>query len=382
MIPEHANIFKDMNLGRRPLSRLSYQIMGLNLIAVIILIIGVFYLNSYRENLTATETELLATETELYASVLSSTWQNSKNYTNQKNLLNSFAAQKSQRLRLYNPKGNLVYDSKNVSENNQFSDENKTVSWTTRSLKFLSDINSINFDLPQYPDANASHIQELNDGPSLLNGRSSIGAWQDGRDNLLLSASYPIIKNDSIIGFLVVTRSDTNIARTFESMGRDVFILFVSSLIITLVFSLYLSANIGHPLRFLASAANKAREQKAHQIIPDLSYRKDEIGDLSLALRDMTTSFINRVNSIEQFAADVAHELKNPLTSIRSAFETFERVTDQDKKDILSKVIYHDLQRMDRLISNISTASRLDAELARSESVPTNLNDILDQMNV
>ena len=95
MIPEHATIFKDMNLGRRPLSRLSYQIMGLNLIAVIILILGIFYLNSYRESLTATETELLATETELYSSILANTWQSNKSFSNQKNILKSFSGQKS-----------------------------------------------------------------------------------------------------------------------------------------------------------------------------------------------------------------------------------------------------------------------------------------------
>jgi two-component system sensor histidine kinase ChvG len=382
MIPEHATIFKDMNLGRRPLSRLSYQIMGLNLIAVIILIIGIFYLNSYRENLTATETELLATETELYSSVLVNTWKNDNNYTHQKNILKSFVTQKNQRLRLFGKNGELVYDSELNKKTILQTEKDESASIASTFLSFLSNIHSINFDLPLYPDENAPSIYDLSDGMYLQEGKSSIGAWQDGQHNLVLSASYPIIKNDKIIAYLIVTRSDTNIARTFERMGRDVFILFAIALLITLVFSLYLSANIGHPLRFLASAAEKSREQRAQQIIPDLSYRKDEIGDLSIAMRDMTDSFIQRVNSIEQFAADVAHELKNPLTSIRSAFETLGRVQDKDKKEILTNVIYHDLHRMDRLISNISTASRLDAELARSESIPVNLNRILEDMKL
>ena len=188
-------------------------------------------------------------------------------------------------------------------------------------------------------------------------------------------------KND-INAFLVVTRYDRNIVRTFEKMRTDIFILFIVSLIITLVFSLYLSANIGHPLRFLASAAEKSLEKRSQSPIPDLSYRKDEIGDLSVSLRAMTHSLIERMNVIEQFAADVAHELKNPLTSLKNAFDTFDKIKDESQKDILRNIIIHDFARMDRLITSISNASRLDAELAREESVPVDIIVLLNTVTL
>lgn len=379
MIPQNATIFKDMNLARRPLSRLSYQIMGLNLIAVIILVMGIFYLDSYRKNLTATETELLATETELYATVIGNEIYK-KNYAIAKKL----AAQKNQRIRLYDQTFNLIFDSETQSKSENTSTLDPVFIQELPLLKYIynlyQNITAINFKLPLYPDGDIQTIQGFfNDKNTLKN--LSVSAWQNEERELILVASTPVINNkNEVVAYLVVTRFDTNIVRTFEKMRADIFILFIVSLIITIVFSLYLSANIGHPLRFLASAAEAAREKRSTMLIPDLSYRKDEIGDLSIALRSMTHSLIERVNTIEQFAADVAHELKNPLTSIKSALETLDRIQDHSQKQTLRAIISHDLTRMDRLITTISHASRLDAELAREDSVPVDIIELLNKL--
>jgi two-component system sensor histidine kinase ChvG len=142
--------------------------------------------------------------------------------------------------------------------------------------------------------------------------------------------------------------------------------------------SFYLAGTIARPIRKLAVAADHVRRGHGrHHEIPDFSHRGDEIGDLSGALRDMTAALWQRMDAIESFAADVAHEIKNPLTSLRSAVETVARVRDPDQQRRLMSIIEDDIHRMDRLISDISNASRLDAELSRAESEPVDIGRML-----
>ncbi len=132
--------------------------------------------------------------------------------------------------------------------------------------------------------------------------------------------------------------------------------------------SLFIAGTIAEPIRRLAEAAERVRRGiKSRQEIPDFTDRSDEIGHLSGALRDMTKALYNRIEAIESFAADVAHELKNPLTSLRSAVETLPIAKKPESQQRLLAVIEHDVGRLDRLISDISDASRLDAELARAD---------------
>ena len=145
-----------------------------------------------------------------------------------------------------------------------------------------------------------------------------------------------------------------------------------------LVLSLSLANTIAEPVRRLADAAERVRRGiRARQQIPDFTARSDEIGHLSRALRDMTQALYNRLDAIESFAADVAHELNNPLTSLRSALETLPRVNADHSRDRLIAVMQHDVRRLDRLISDISDASRLDAELARGEAGPVDVSALL-----
>ena len=138
-----------------------------------------------------------------------------------------------------------------------------------------------------------------------------------------------------------------------------------------LVLSLLLANTIGEPVRKLADAAERVRRGiKSRQQIPDFTNRSDEIGHLSRALGEMTQAMYSRIDSIESFAADVAHELKNPLTSLRSAVETLPRVKSEPSRLRLMEIMQHDVRRLDRLISDISDASRLDAEMARGDSAP------------
>jgi two-component system sensor histidine kinase ChvG len=145
--------------------------------------------------------------------------------------------------------------------------------------------------------------------------------------------------------------------------------------------SFYLSVTIARPLRRLAVATEEIRKGRSrHYAIPDLMTRKDEIGELGSMLNDMTEALWQRMDAIERFAADVAHEIKNPLTSLRSAVETVSRVEDPEQQKKLMSIILYDIQRLDRLISDISDASRLDAELSRAKMAPVNLDGLLETL--
>ena len=154
--------------------------------------------------------------------------------------------------------------------------------------------------------------------------------------------------------------------------------IFLVSAAIMFLLSLFLAGTIAEPIRRLAEAAYRVRRGiKSRQEIPDFTARADEIGHLSGALRDMTKALYNRIEAIERFAADVAHELKNPLTSLRSAVETLPIARTQSAQDRLLAIIQHDVKRLDRLISDISDASRLDAELARADNREVDLHQVL-----
>jgi len=147
---------------------------------------------------------------------------------------------------------------------------------------------------------------------------------------------------------------------------------------VMIVLSLLLASTIAGPVRRLADSAERVRRRIQTRVeIPDFTRRRDEIGHLSGALRDMTQALYKRIDAIESFAADVAHELKNPLTSLRSATETLPLAKTDDAKERLMEIIQHDVRRLDRLISDISDASRLDAELAREDARPVDTADLL-----
>jgi two-component system sensor histidine kinase ChvG len=150
---------------------------------------------------------------------------------------------------------------------------------------------------------------------------------------------------------------------------------------VTIIISLLLAGTIAGPLRRLSEAAEKVQTSPtSREEIPDFTYRTDEVGHLSRALRSMTSSLYNRIEAIERFAADVAHELKNPLTSLRSAVETLPRAKRPEDRERLNAIIQHDVRRLDRLISDISNASRLDAELARETSDAVDFEKLCEAM--
>ena len=210
-------------------------------------------------------------------------------------------------------------------------------------------------------------------------GRTEAAVRLDSADETIVSVAAPIQRvGGAIRGALLLSTQGGDIDSVIASERWALLRVFLVLATVMLVLSLLLANTIAEPVRKLAEAAERVRRGiRSRQQIPDFSGRSDEIGHLSGALRDMTQALYNRIDAIESFAADVAHELKNPLTSLRSAVETLPRVKSGPSRDRLLEIMQPDVHRLDRLISDISNASRLDAELSRGDSVPVDLVELV-----
>jgi two-component system sensor histidine kinase ChvG len=197
----------------------------------------------------------------------------------------------------------------------------------------------------------------------------------------IVSVAVPIQRFRAVLGVLLLSTQAGDIDKIVHAERLSIMRVFGIATLVNIVLSLLLSSTIATPLRRLSAAAIRVRRgAKTREEIPDFSVRQDEIGNLSVALREMTEALYDRIDSIESFAADVSHELKNPLTSLRSAVETLPLAKSEESKQRLTDIIFHDVRRLDRLISDISDASRLDAELARVDASPMNLATLVENL--
>jgi two-component system sensor histidine kinase ChvG len=234
-------------------------------------------------------------------------------------------------------------------------------------------------DLPRYreigPEENGKLYPEI---AQALAGQKASVVRIDDRGNVVVSVAVPIQRSRVVRGALLLSTRGGEIDQIVEAERLAIVKVFLIAAGIMTVLSLLLAGTIAEPVRRLADAAERVRRRiKARVEIPDFTVRRDEIGHLSGALREMTNALYSRIEGIESFAADVAHELKNPLTSLRSAVETLPRAKTADSQARLLAVIEHDVKRLDRLISDISDASRLDAELQRHEVTAVDLRRLL-----
>ncbi len=211
-----------------------------------------------------------------------------------------------------------------------------------------------------------------------LSGEPATTVRSDPNGGVVLSVAVPVQRYKQVLAALMITKGSSAIDAAVLKVRLDVFRWFMLALGVTILLSIYLARTIARPILRLANAAQQVRRDRHRQYtIPDFGNRNDEIGQLAAALRDMTQALWLRIDAIERFAADVAHELKNPLTSLRSAVETAARINDPDRRQRLMNIILDDVGRLDRLISDISDASRLDAELSREKSGPVDIRRML-----
>jgi two-component system, OmpR family, sensor histidine kinase ChvG len=236
-------------------------------------------------------------------------------------------------------------------------------------------------DLPLYHELGALNGRGYPEVAQALNGQSASIVRVSERGDVIVSVAVPVQRFRAVRGALMLSTQGADIDDMVEAERLAILKVFLVATAVMVVLSILLAGTIAEPVRRLADAAESVRRRIRSRVeIPDFTTRRDEIGHLSGTLRDMTNALYSRIEAIESFAADVAHELKNPLTSLRSAVETLPVARTEDSRGRLLSIIQHDVQRLDRLISDISDASRLDAELQRQEAAPVDLAKLLNTL--
>ena len=392
--PHRASAGRRMRRGwRSPLTR---RILALNVLTLVIPIVGLLHLDQYRQSLIHTAHDALRTQGRAFSTSLGSTAAITSQEGEERllpditrSLMRVLFSGTGIRARIFAPSGELIADSFLLGgPSGQVQVVELPPPDAGSPLGVLGRVydSATNWlpgmgDLPRYREAATQRAADYEEVEQALLGDSPglVRVTEEGR--LVLSIAVPVQRYRQVLGALLLTREGTDIAAEVRDRRRDILIIFGIALAVTVLLSLYLAGTIGRPIRRLAHAADLVRYGKGRKFeIPDFSRRNDEIGDLSGALREMTEALWARLDAIEGFAADVAHEIKNPLTSLRSAVETVARVEDPEQQRKLMSIILDDVQRMDRLISDISDASRLDAELSRAEGENVHIGRLLEAL--
>ncbi|MEM6811248.1 MAG: stimulus-sensing domain-containing protein [Pseudomonadota bacterium] len=403
--PENRYVIeKRWSASSERMSSLTVRILGVNIIAIMILGIGILYLGQYTESLIEGELKQMRNEAAFMSGALSEgairpVFQISPipfsdpNETSAikprlaRSMVRRLGNSGTSRIILFAVDGAILADTVNLSENRQRLEQLRREQdppdlrigrlFDQSASRFLNLIPT-QTRLEDYPDETLTDVFKFPDTKEAMVGEISTHAWEDENDKIMLTAAAPIQTGKQVLGVVMMIREGTELQQKIAAIRVDVFRVFLGSLGITVMLSIYLSGLIGRPLKNLALAAEAVRTGKGrHTEIPDMSDRGDEIGELSLVLKDMTEALWERMNTIERFAADVSHEIKNPLTSLRSAVETASKIKDEEKREKLMEIIHHDVRRLDRLISDISSASRLDAELTRDEMSLVDIEKLL-----
>lgn len=372
-------------------SLLTWRILAINVLALALLGGGLLFLGEYRQSLVNAELKLLRTQAQVFAAALGE-GATTDALGNGEQLVTPLARDMMRRLveptktraELFDEKGTLLADSAVLGEASIVQIDKLPPPETGNALHRAA-VNAYEWVVSHLPGS-GHHSPDFVFGRDFAHdpvaqraylgyvGAASRGA---GR-NLTLIAAAPVQYYKQVLGIVVLSTNGADIEQTVRSVRLAIIKLFGLALGLTVLLSIYLAGTIARPVRRLAAAADRVRRGQGREIaIPDFTARGDEIGDLSGALRDMTGTLWQRMDAIEHFAADVAHEIKNPLTSLRSAVETAARVADPEKQRRLMAVVLEDVKRLDRLITDISDASRLDAELSRDESAIVPLGRML-----
>ena len=379
---------------RARLSPLTRRILTLNVLALAIPVVGLLYLDDYRANMVDSEIEALRTVGEMFAGALGSggvasdpLGEERLSVETTRHMVRRLADASKSRARLFDRDGALLADSLRLTgPGGQIEIE---VLPPERAKGPMGDLLAHLYDrvvgllpeghsLPLYHETAGQRVADYPEVGRALVGEAASAVRSDGAGGMVLSVAVPVQRYRQVLGALLLSTDGRRIDEAVRAVRFDILRVFGVALAVTVLLSLYLAGTIARPIHRLAEAAERVRHGQGRQTaIPDFGRRRDEIGDLAGALREMTEALWQRMDAIERFAADVAHEIKNPLTSLRSAVETVARIEDPGQQRKLMGIILDDVQRLDRLISDISEASRLDAELSRAETAPVDLASML-----
>ncbi|WP_240310606.1 sensor histidine kinase [Pseudosulfitobacter sp. DSM 107133] len=379
------------SLRTSPLAR---KIITFNLIALNVLVAGILYLNSSRDSLAVQRATSMVSEAELIADVIEAQLPAGAPV----NLATGDGVDVAATLQgldlrggievlVFDPAGALVSsiegaavqpsDAQPKTEDRTILTDGLSWLWAKISAPFASD-----------PVENPPTVEEQLRMmvPASLTGGTQVRDSLDTAGGTLFSVVTPIRQGNNTVGVVGITSAAGEIDKLVRGERERVLQMFVIATLVSVGLSLVLASTIANPLADLAAAAELGRDRNQRKVnpgrirIPDLTARPDEIGRLSGALRGMIAALYNRIDGNEQFAADVAHEIKNPLASLRSAVGTLRLIKREDQRDKLLDVIDHDVRRLDRLVSDISNASRLDSELVKEEEEPFDLLKMLGNL--
>jgi two-component system sensor histidine kinase ChvG len=406
-------------LGHHIFSSLTRRILFLNLAGLAVLVIGILYLNTFRDGLIDARVESLMTQGEIIAGAIaaSATVETDSLIIDPEKLLELQAGESAgpgsdqldnldfpinpervapvlrrlisptrTRARIYDRDANLLLDSRHLYSRGQILRydlppvDEETPSILERVERFVFGLFR-NKALPIYheqPGGNGAAFPEV---MKALTGSPSTIVRISEQGEQIVSVAVPIQRFRAVLGVLMLSTEGGDIDKIVTNERKAILRVFGIAAFVTALLSLLLASTIANPLRRLSAAAIRVRRGvKNREEIPDFSDRQDEIGNLSIAVRDMTNALYARIDAIESFAADVSHELKNPLTSLRSAVETLPLAKNDNSRSRLMEIIQHDVRRLDRLITDISDASRLDAELAREDAGKVDLKKFITDL--
>ncbi|WP_342640595.1 stimulus-sensing domain-containing protein [Rhodoligotrophos ferricapiens] len=400
-------------------SSLTTRIILLNIAGLIILVSGILYFNKYRQSLIEARVQSLMPQAHIIAGAIAAAatvdtdsilidpdrfldLQSGSRFGAESDETRSFefpinperAGQILRRLisptktraRIYDREGLLVVDSQYLygrGEILRFDLPPPDGSHENIFVQLWHQLNNWLFsnDYPlqkEYGNENGKDFPEVT---AALNGASVSVVRVNERHEIVVSVAVPVQRFRAVLGALVLSTQGGDIDEPLRGERRIILFTFLFAALVTVLLSVLLAGTIAEPIKRLAAAAERVRHGVNKRVeIPDFSSRRDEIGHLSVALRDMTNALYSRIAAIENFAADVSHELKNPLTSLRSAVETLDYIKNDEQRRRLVAIIKDDVKRLDRLITDISDASRLDAELARAEAEEVDIVELLNMV--
>ncbi|MFO1032798.1 MAG: sensor histidine kinase [Hyphomicrobiales bacterium] len=394
----------------RPRS-LTAKIALINIMALLVLASGVLYFNQLRQGLIDARVQSLTTQAQIIAGAISGSasadtgsivinpdsLDDNGDVPSDGNtaegmdfpidpekagpVLRRLLANTSNRARIIDPEGNLLVDSRNLYGGDIIESGSRPPAtppgFLSSSWNRLLDW-AFSTDYPLHQDYGLDGNKDVPEIAAALNGASVSIVRLNEAHEIFVLVSVPVQRFHAVLGALVLSNQPGEIDQVVHAERRIVFLTLGFATLVALLLSIALASTIANPIRRLSAAALKVGRGASRRVeIPDFTRRKDEIGHLSDSLRQMTGALYNRIDAIEAFAADVSHELKNPLTSLRSAVETLAFVKTDEQRQRLIDIVKQDVKRMDRLITDISDASRLDAELSRTDSSPVDIARLL-----
>jgi two-component system sensor histidine kinase ChvG len=381
---------------RRRFSALTRRILAFNAIALLILLGGVLWVQSNRIGLVEERIAGIRDQALIVAGALAEYTTDPERRAIEpmqaEPLLRQLISPTHLRARVYSTIGRLQIDTRNLLARNLVTTEelpppeptnsitaffNRSVAAVQRLYDGLMGVRPLAHIEPYFEAGQNGRVySEVNQA---LMGEPASSVRVSEQDKLVLSVAVPIRRFATLYGVLMLTTESGDIDDILKAERTALVEVFLVAFAALLFSAVYLAGFIAAPILRLAAAAERVRRGRAgRDAIPTLDERNDEIGELADSLSAMTRALYDRIDAIESFAADVAHELKNPLTSLRSAVEMLERTMDSADREHLAQVVRNDVKRIDRLITDISAASRLDAELSRGHSEPVDISKLLD----